>query len=79
MEFLSRDLIQKIESKAKDLRDLSIILLCTLYKVNIDEYEDKIKRDPLKLQEGFWCQLEEKIISNQRFLEEFWKKQQKTM
>lgn len=78
MDFLSDSLVQEIKKSALSLNDHSAIVMCTIYALDVREYRDKIQRDPKKLQDAFWEQLELRLHNSKQFLERFWKEQNST-
>jgi len=75
MDFLSDSLVQEIKTKAISLNDHPHIVMSTIYELDVREYWDKIQRDPEKLQDNFWEQLEMRMHRSKVFLEDFWRKQ----
>lgn len=75
MEFIEDNLVQTMKERALSLNDSSAIVMCTIYELGVREYRDKIQRDPKKLQDAFWEQLEMRLHTGKEFLERFWKEQ----
>jgi len=75
MEFIEDNLVQSMKERALSLNDSPAIVMCTIYELDVREYRDKIQRDPKKLQDAFWEQLEMRLHNSKQFLERFWKEQ----
>lgn len=75
MVFLEDTLVQDIKKRALSLNDSSAIVMCTVYELDVREYRDKIQRDPKKVQDAFWEQLELRLLQSKQFLERFWEEQ----
>ena len=75
MEFIEDNLIQTMKERALSLNDSPAIVISTIYELDVREYRDKIQRDPKKLQDTFWEQLEMRLHNSKKFLERFWKEQ----